>query len=109
MPLGTPLQVFGGQPIDEAAFLSSSAYGLPNQPNADDLNNRLLAQGWTLITNLPGIGIDGYYSSNTATQAGPATQPPENSVAFAAVKGDTVAISFRGTYIVTPNKDILQI
>lgn len=93
------MQAFNGEPVADAAFLANAAWaGDPNTtPGSPGLATYLSSTGsqvlpdhvgWKPLTsaqlkNLHGLGADDFYRS-------------ANAVAFAATKGDTLAISIRG-------------
>src|SRR4051794_25530598 len=86
------LQAFNNKPVGDAAFLSDAAWdgsgGLKAYLSGTGAKVLPDHKGWTLLekdklTNLPGLAGDGYYLNS-------------NVVAFAAMKGDTLAVAIRG-------------
>jgi hypothetical protein len=82
---------FDDAAVKNAAFLSYAAYAEATAPGGDlskgsNLPKYLSDGGWTLL-NLPGADPDGYYTKSHTS----------NAAAFAAVKGDTLAVAIRGT------------
>jgi hypothetical protein len=93
MPLGMPLPVFDREPVDEAALLSAAAY----HPLPANLS------GWSIIP-FPDTK-DSYYAHHSSPSGNPGITS-DDSVAFAAIKGDTVAIALRGTVLTQLTGDL---
>src|SRR5258708_3873356 len=80
---------FFGEPASDAASLANAAY-------SDAVTGITLGGGWSILTRLAGVNIDpsGFYF-----QAGQFTKV----FAFAATRGDTLAISIRGSSALNPS------